>query len=140
MKITVQQQVAADINTVWQSYTQAQHIVKWNAASDDWHCPEAEVDLRVGGRFRSRMAAKDGSMSFDFEGSYTRVDAHQALSYQMDDGRVAEIQFESNATGTLVSVVFDAETLHPIDMQQQGWQAILDRFADYTAQISGDAE
>lgn len=136
MKITVQQQVAADINRVWQCYTDAAHIVNWNAASDDWHCPEAEVDLRVAGRFRSHMAAKDGSVGFDFTGTYTVVEAPHALSYQMDDGRIAEIRFASNDAGTAVEIVFDAENIHPIAMQQQGWQAILDRFANYTAAIA----
>lgn len=110
--------------------------MNWNAASDDWHCPEADVDLRVGGRFRFHMAAKDGSVGFDFTGIYTVVEAPHALSYQMDDGRIAEIRFSSNDAATAVVIVFDAENIHPIAMQQQGWQAILGRFTNYTAAIA----
>ncbi|NPU09413.1 polyketide cyclase [Bradyrhizobium sp. 83002] len=127
MRITVETTVAAPIDQVWRAYTTPADIVEWNAASDDWHTTKATVDLREGGAFSSRMEAKDGSMGFDFAGTYTKIVEHQLIAYAFGD-RKAEVHFEPGPNGVLVRVVFDPETTHPVEMQQQGWQAILDNF------------
>jgi uncharacterized protein YndB with AHSA1/START domain len=113
---------------VWTIWTEPTHIVQWNAASDDWHCPKASNDLRVGGTFSSTMAARDGSFSFDFEGVYDDVQLHKRIAYTMSDGRTCEVLFEEWHGGTLVTESFDAEDQNPVEMQRAGWQAILDRF------------
>lgn len=127
MRITVETTVAAPIDQVWRAYTTPADIVKWNAASDDWHTTKATVDLRDGGAFSSRMEAKDGSMGFDFAGTYTKIVEHKLIAYAFGD-RKADVHFETGPNGVLVRVVFDPETTHPVEMQQQGWQAILDNF------------
>jgi uncharacterized protein YndB with AHSA1/START domain len=128
MKITVKTKVSAPIERVWQAYTTPEDIVQWNAASDDWHTTKASVDLRVGGAFSSRMGAKDGSFGFDFAGTYTNIVPNQLLEYSFGD-MAATVEFTVVSDGVDVSVVFDAETVHPIEQQQSGWQAILDNFA-----------
>lgn len=128
MKITVQTTVAAPADHAFRVYTTPADIVKWNAASDDWHTTNAKVDLREGGEFSSRMEAKDGSMGFDFAGTYTKVVPNERLEYAFGD-RHAEIVFEPAAKGVTVRVTFDAETTHPVEVQQGGWQAILESFA-----------
>lgn len=130
-RITVSSHIARPLEQVWDRWTDPQHITQWNAASDDWHCPRAENDLRVGGRFSSRMEARDGSMGFDFGGTYTTVEPQARIGYTMDDGRTCDTQFTPRGEGTDVHVAFDAETMNPVDMQRQGWQAILDRFKGY---------
>lgn len=130
MRITVETTVAAPIDRVWRAYTTPADIVKWNAASDDWHTTKATVDLREGGAFSSRMEAKDGSMGFDFAGTYTRVVEHRLIEYAFGD-RKAEVHFEPGPKGVVVRVVFDPETTHPVEQQQGGWQSILDSFARY---------
>ncbi|MGJ4964626.1 SRPBCC family protein [Bradyrhizobium sp. HKCCYLRH3061] len=128
MRITVETTVAAPIDQVWRAYTTPADIVKWNAASDDWHTTKATVDLREGGAFSSRMEAKDGSMGFDFAGTYTKIVEHELIVYAFGD-RTAEVHFEPGPKGVVVRVVFDAETTHSVEQQQGGWQAILDSFA-----------
>ena len=128
MKITVEAMVAAPIEAVWQAWNNPDDIVKWNAASDDWHTTKATVDLREGGNFSSRMEAKDGSMGFDFAGTYTRVVKHQLIESQFGD-RTLRVEFIPAAGGVTVRETFDAETTFPPEQQRQGWQAILDRFA-----------
>lgn len=130
MKITVETQVRAPNQRVWQAYTTPEDIVQWNAASDDWHTTRASVDLRVGGAFSSRMEAKDGSFGFDFAGTYSEVIPQRLLAYTFGD-RTATVEFGEVADGTQVKVSFDAETEHSIEQQQQGWQAILNNFARY---------
>ncbi|NPV20734.1 SRPBCC family protein [Bradyrhizobium aeschynomenes] len=127
MRITVETTVAAPIDQVWRAYTTPADIVKWNAASDDWHTTKATVDLREGGDFSSRMEAKDGSMGFDFAGTYTKIVEHKLIAYAFGD-RKADVHFETGPNDVLVRVVFDPETMHPVEQQQQGWQAILDNF------------
>ncbi|CAL79449.1 conserved hypothetical protein [Bradyrhizobium sp. ORS 278] len=127
MRITVKTTVAAPIDQVWRAYTTPADIVKWNAASDDWHTTRATVDLREGGAFSSRMEARDGSMGFDFAGTYTNVVEHKLIAYAFGD-RKAEVHFEPGPNGVVVRVVFDAETTHSVEQQQGGWQAILDNF------------
>jgi len=127
-RITITTHVAKPVTHVWKIWTAPEHIMQWNAASDDWHCPKASNDLRTGGKFSSTMAARDGSFSFDFEGAYDDVQLHKRIAYTMADGRTCEILFEEKDGGTLVTEAFDAETQNPVEMQRDGWQAILDRF------------
>lgn len=122
---------------VWTAYNQPNHIVRWNAASDDWHCPQSQVDLRPGGRFCNRMESRDGAYAFDFEGEYRQVTFEKSLHYVLDDGRHAWVNFEAMGNNCQVKVDFEAENIHPHEMQQQGWQAILDRFAAYTERLKG---
>ena len=131
-RITVETTVAAPADRVWRAYTTPEAIIRWNAASDDWHTPRATVDLRPGGAFSSRMEARDGSVGFDFAGTYTEVVPHERLAYTFGD-RAAEVTFAPVGAGdaTRVRVAFDAEDTHPLEQQQAGWQAILDNFARY---------
>ncbi|MEN2401892.1 SRPBCC family protein [Flavobacterium sp. MC2016-06] len=129
--ITVQTKVNASINKVWEFWTQPEHITKWSFASPDWHTPYAENDVREGGKFKSTMAAKDGSMSFDFGGEYTLVKQNEAISYLMGDGRKVEITFKETPDGVEIIESFDPETQNPEEMQRGGWQAILDNFKQY---------
>jgi uncharacterized protein YndB with AHSA1/START domain len=130
MKITVERSVMAPIADVWRAYTTPSDITQWNAASDDWHTTKASVNLRVGGEFSSRMEAKDGSFGFDFAGTYTNIEPNALIEYTFGD-RVAQVEFVPGTDGVTVRVTFDAETEHPVEMQRDGWQAILDNFAKY---------
>lgn len=130
MKITVETTVNAPIDRVWSAYTTPSDIKLWNAASDDWHTTESVVDLRVGGAFASRMEAKDGSFGFDFAGTYTKVVPNALIEYSFGD-RVGLVEFSQVARGVTVRVSFDAEQQHPIEQQRQGWQAILNNFANH---------
>ncbi|MHB1330363.1 MAG: SRPBCC family protein [Minisyncoccota bacterium] len=134
-KITIEAVVNAPVEKVWEMYTSPDHITKWNHASDDWHSPSATNDLRVGGRFSSRMEAKDGSAGFDFEGVYTDVVEHQKISYKMDDGREVNVIFENPEGSTRVVVTFDPESENPADFQKEGWQAILNNFKQYAESL-----
>ncbi|MEO8308680.1 MAG: SRPBCC family protein [Pseudomonadota bacterium] len=127
MTITVETVVHAKVDDVWRAYTSPTDIVKWNAASDDWHTTKATVDLRVGGAFSSRMEAKDGSFGFDFAGTYVEVIPNQRLDYSFGE-RVARVDFSEVSEGVRVAVTFDAETTLSIEQQQSGWQAILNNF------------
>ena len=119
--ITVETVVKAPIKKVWESWTLPEHITKWNQASDDWHTPYAENYPRTGGKFKSTMAAKDGSMSFDFEGIYSLVTLQQRIEYAMADGRQVKIIFEGKGNETIVIETFDAETENSIELQRGGW-------------------
>ncbi len=132
MIITVEATINAPIEKVWASWTEPQHITQWNHASDDWHCPKASNDLRVGGTLLATMAAKDGSFSFDFEAVYDVVEPHQRLVYTLGDGRKVNVVFTASGGQTHVEEQFEAETIHAVEMQQAGWQAILDNFKKYT--------
>ncbi|AXB56550.1 SRPBCC family protein [Flavobacterium fluviale] len=129
--ITVKNTVNASLDKVWEFWNTPEHVKNWSFASPDWHTPYAESDLREGGRFKSTMAAKDGSMSFDFEGEYTLVKPNTALEYVMADGRKVEIKFTETEDGVEIVESFDPETQNPEDMQRDGWQAILDNFKNY---------
>jgi uncharacterized protein YndB with AHSA1/START domain len=130
MKITVETTVAAPIVEVWKAYTSPADIMQWNAASDDWHTPSATVDLREGGAFSSRMEAKDGSMGFDFAGTYTKIVEHKLIAYAFGD-RTAEVAFTPGPEGVQVQVSFDPEQENSPELQRQGWQSILDGFKRY---------
>ncbi|MFD0672745.1 SRPBCC family protein [Cohnella sp. GCM10027633] len=134
IKVTVQAVIQAPVNKVWQYWTEPGHITQWNRASEDWHSPRAENDLRVGGTFTTRMEAKDGSMGFDFGGVYDVVNEHEAISYTMGDGRRVEITFAAQGDSTEVVETFDAESTHPVEFQQAGWQAIMNNFKSYAEQ------
>jgi uncharacterized protein YndB with AHSA1/START domain len=130
--ITVEAIINAPITKVWESWTLPEHITKWNQASDDWHTPYAENDCRTGGKFKSTMAAKDGSFSFDFEGVYSLVIPHKRIEYAMPDGRKVKITFLAKGNDTTVSETFDPENENSMELQRAGWQAILNSFKKYT--------
>lgn len=134
VKITVKTTVNTPVEKVWEYWTEPKHITKWNNASDDWHTPIAENDLRVGGKFLTRMEAKDGSFGFDFGGIYDEVKLNEVISYTLGDGRKVTITFTGQGNETEVIETFDAETMNSIEMQQAGWQAILDNFKKYSEQ------
>lgn len=129
--ITVQATVNAPVEKVWQLWSLPEHITQWCNASDEWHAPHAENDLRTGGTFSTRMEAKDGSFGFDFGGVYDDVVIHKRIAYTMGDGRKVEIDFTSDGNETNVAESFEAESTHSLEMQQSGWQAILDNFKKY---------
>jgi uncharacterized protein YndB with AHSA1/START domain len=131
-KITVEATVNAPVDKVWQYWSSPEHITRWNHASDDWHSPRAENDLRKGGKFSSRMEAKDGSFGFDFGGVYDEVKPNELIEYTMGDGRKVQVLFSGQGNQTRVQETFDAEETHSVDMQRGGWQAILDNFKKYT--------
>ena len=130
--ITVQADVNAPIEKVWKYWNEPQHITQWCAASDDWHAPYAENDIRKDGKFKTTMAAKDGSVSFDFEGVYTTVDPKKRIEYAMSDGRKVSLVFTDHGTSTEITETFDPENTHSLDQQREGWQAILNNFKAYT--------
>lgn len=130
--ITVEATVNAPAEKVWAYWSEPQHITKWCQASDDWHAPYADNDLKVGGTFKTTMAAKDGSFSFDFGGVYTKVQDKKVIAYKMSDGREVKILFDANDGSTKITETFDAENTHSIEQQRSGWQAILDNFKKYT--------
>ena len=130
MNITSETLVQAPIDKVWSAYTSPADIIQWNAASDDWHTTVASVELREGGQFSSRMEAKDGSFGFDFAGTYTKIVPHELIEYSFGD-RSASVQFIQEANGVKVRISFVAEKEHSVEQQQEGWQAILSRFAKH---------
>jgi uncharacterized protein YndB with AHSA1/START domain len=130
--LTVQNTVNAPVKKVWEYWTKPDHITKWNHASDDWHSPWAKADFREGGSFSARMEAKDGSMGFDFGGVYDVIREHDYIEYTMSDGRKVRTTFTADGNATKVVEKFDAESTHSLEMQQGGWQAILDNFKKYT--------
>ena len=131
MKITIETLVNADPRTVWDAWNTPEDIERWNAAQEDWHTTSSTVDLREGGTFSSRMEAKDGSVGFDFEGTYTCIVPQQVVEYRMADGREVSVEFVTRPGGVLVKETFDAESENSPELQRQGWQAILDNFARY---------
>ncbi len=130
--ITVEATINAPVEKVWSFWTLPEHITKWCAASDDWHTPFAENDLRTGGKFLSRMEAKDGSFGFDFGGIYDDVKTNELISYTLGDSRKVNIMFKSEGNSTRVTESFEAESQNPVEMQKGGWQSILDNFKKYT--------
>ena len=131
MKIRVDSFVKADLNSVWKTWNTPEDIKLWNATSDDWHTPSSSVDLKEGGKFTSRMEAKDGSMGFDFTGRYTRIIENQLIEYELDDGRSVKVEFIEEEGGVMVIEIFDAEPMNSPEMQQKGWQAIVNNFTRY---------
>lgn len=130
-RITVENTVNAPIAKVWKLWNESEHITKWCNASSDWHAPYSENDLRTSGKFKTTMAARDGSMSFDFEGIYTNVEEHKLIEYTLLDGRNVRVVFTDNGNQTKIVETFEAEDTNPEEMQRSGWQAILDNFKKY---------
>lgn len=130
-KIKVHAIILADKQKVWDFYTKPEHITKWNFADPSWHCPTASNDLKIGGRYIARMEAKDGSFGFDFDATYTEIKYGDRFNYEFG-GRLASVEFKNKNGQTELTVTFDPETENSIDLQKQGWQAILDNFKKYT--------
>lgn len=131
-KITVSATIDAGIEKVWKYWTEPRHITNWNTATDEWHTPKAENDLKEGGRFVYRMEAKDGSFGFDFGGEYTEIREQELLAYKLDDGRKAKVSFEEKDEKVTLTEEFEVEDQNPVEMQKEGWQAILSNFKKYT--------
>ncbi|MCK3685270.1 SRPBCC family protein [Maribellus sp. YY47] len=138
-RVTVEALVQAPVEKVWDFWTRSEHIVNWNFASDDWHCPWAKNDAQPGGKFVWRMEAKDGSFGFDFNGEYQTVSPHQLIEYAIEDGRKVKIVFTQEGTQTRVTETFEAEDQNPVELQKGGWQAILNNFKKYV-EASGKFE
>jgi uncharacterized protein YndB with AHSA1/START domain len=134
--IHIRANVSARPDKTWKYYTDPAHIVHWNFATEDWMCPSAENDLRPGGKYSARMEAKDGSFGFDFEAVYDEVVPGETLSYTITDGRTASVRFIENDHITEVHIFFEAETENDVDLQRQGWQAILDNFKKYAEKLA----
>jgi len=130
--VTIEATVNASIEKVWRFWTLPEHITKWNSASEDWHTPSAENDLRNGGRFNSRMEARYGSFGFDFGGVYDEVKTYGLIAYTLDDDRKVKVIVSPDGTSTKIVETFEVETENPIDLQKSGWQAIPDNFKKYT--------
>ena len=129
--ITIEATINAPVEKVWRYWTQPEHITQWYQASDDWHAPYAENDLRVNGKFKTTMSARDGSTSFDFEGTYSNVLLNKLISYTLMDGRKVTISFSEMGGKTRVEETFETEDIHPADLQRDGWQSILNNFRNY---------
>ncbi|MFD1770682.1 SRPBCC family protein [Sphingobacterium suaedae] len=137
-QIHIKATIHHNVETIWNAYTSAEDIKQWNHATPDWHCTQAINDLRVGGKFSHRMEAKNGSLGFDFEGTYTEIIPFQSIAYTMPDGRTVTVKFDGHRNLTDVSVTFDPENENPIDMQRNGWQAILTNFKNYVERTYGN--
>jgi len=129
--ITVRAIINAPVQKVWEYWTNPKHIIHWNNASPDWHTPRAENDLRVGGKFLSRMEARDGSMGFDFSGKYTTLKHQELIELTLDDERKVQVMFDADGNKTRVTEVFEAEQENTVELQETGWQAILNNFKNY---------
>ena len=129
--ITVKVTIEAPLDKVWQFWNEPEHIKNWYFASDDWHVPSAENDLKNGGKFRISMAAKDGSFGFDLEGDYTNIEDKKLIAYALADGRKVSIAFATEGSATNITEMFDPENTNPVEMQKNGWQAILNNFKKY---------
>lgn len=127
-KIIVITRIKSETEQVWNGWTMPEHIIKWNFAADDWHCPKATCDFRVGGKFLWRMEARDGSFGFDFSGTYTKIKFPDLLEYKLDDDRNVSVSFEKTGDEILVTEIFEAENENPVELQEAGWQMILDNF------------
>lgn len=130
-QITVSQSISAPIEKVWEFWTSPKHIQEWNSASPDWHTPHAENDLQVGGVFCSRMESKDGTQGFDFKGTYTALSPLEKIEYELEDKRKVSVSFEQVGEQTLVTETFDPESENTLELQRQGWNAILEHFKAY---------
>lgn len=138
--IKVEATIGIPVEKVWEFWNNPQHIVNWNYASEDWYCPKAENDLREGGKLKARMEAKDGSSGFDFEGIYDKVKPNEFIAYTIGDGRKVTLDFKNNGASTTITEAFEAEGTNPVEMQRQGWQAILNNFKKYAEKVETKAE
>lgn len=133
--IKIKSRIDAPVSKVWKAYTSPKHIVNWNFASPDWHCPSAENDLRIGGKYKARMDARDGSFGFDFEAVYDQIIPNKLMTYTLTDGRKVICQFEEEDGQTEVTTEFETENQNPQEMQRDGWQAILNNFKSYVENL-----
>jgi uncharacterized protein YndB with AHSA1/START domain len=133
--ITISTIIRVAKEKVWDCYTLPEHIIRWNFATPDWHCPAAHNNLTPGGTYHARMEAKDGSFAFDFKATYQQIIPYDSFQFVMDDGRKVHFSLEESEAGTIVNIAFDAENVNPLEMQRQGWQAILDNFKNYTESL-----
>lgn len=131
MKISIETFIVSDINTVWNYYVNPAHITHWNFASDDWQCPLVTNDLVVGGIYKARMEAKDGSLGFDFIATYLEIIENKKISYLLEDKRKVDVSFEKYENEIKILITFDAEQTHSYEMQKMGWQSILNNFKKY---------
>lgn len=131
-QITVQATIHAPIEKIWAYWNEPKHITEWVFANSDWHAPHAENDLVVGGKFKTRMEAKDGSFGFDFEGVYTNIITNSLIEYTIADGRAVKIEFVTKGDEVEVIETFDPESQNSPEMQKSGWQSILDNFKKYS--------
>jgi uncharacterized protein YndB with AHSA1/START domain len=131
-KITIQASVAADKKKTWDYYTQPNHIINWNFASDDWQCTSASNDMCVGGVYSAQMAAKDETVGFDFVAIYNEIIEGESFTYTMPDKRKVQVNFKQVDDKTEIIIHFEAEYENPIELQRDGWQAILNNFKKYT--------
>lgn len=135
MKITIQADISVAADKAWKIWTDPAHIVHWNAASDDWHTPRAENDVRTGGTFNFRMESKDGKMGFDLKGNYTLVESGKRLEYYLEDNREVWVSFINHGESCLIKQGFDPEQTHSRELQELGWQSILNNFKKYAEQL-----
>lgn len=136
--IRIQAEISAPVKKVWEFYTRPEHVMHWNHASDDWHTPKAENDLKPGGKFSYRMEARDGSFGFDFWGIYDTIKINKLIEYTLGDDRIVKVTFTENDNKTRVETTFDPEQTNSIEMQRSGWQAILNNFKKYVEEIHHD--
>ena len=136
--ITIQAVISAAVEKVWELYTIPEHVMQWNHASDDWHSPKAENDLKPGGEFNYRMEARDGSSGFDFWGIYEKIKTNESIYYTLGDGREVMVTFVEHNNETRIEILFEAESTHSIEMQRTGWQAILNNFKTYVEEKNHD--
>jgi uncharacterized protein YndB with AHSA1/START domain len=129
--ITISTTINASIEKIWNSWNEPQHITGWAFASDDWCSPRATNHLRVGGTFTTRMESRDGKEGFDFSGTYTNVIENKKIEYTAADGRKVSVEFTEHDGGCIVTETFEPENENPREMQQQGWQSILNNFKSY---------
>jgi uncharacterized protein YndB with AHSA1/START domain len=133
--ITIEELIHAPISQVWDTYNKPEHVVNWNFASDDWHCPKAENTFEIGQKFKYTMAAKDGSSTFDFEGTYTQIKNHEEVCYTLDDERNVEISFTEMADNTHIQITFEAEKINSLELQEQGWKLVLNNYKKYAESL-----
>jgi len=133
-KIEIESKINAKLDQVWEHWTKPEHITKWNKASEDWLCPNAENDLKEGGKFKYRMESEDGKVGFDFAGTYKVVKEKEKLTYELEDGRNAEVTFSEG--NVMIKETLDTEDENPVDQQEQGWKSILESFKTYTEEQS----
>ncbi len=134
-QITVSANIKAPLTMVWKCWTEPNHVQNWNFASSDWHCPTTENDLKIGGEFHYMMAAKDGSFSFDFWGTFMNIQEEKSLEIILGDGRKMSVLFEGIGEETIITEIFEPEEINSIELQKEGWQAILDNFKKYTEEL-----
>lgn len=135
-RIEIENKINAKLDQVWEYWTKPEHITKWNIASEDWLCPKAENDLKEGGKFKYRMESEDGKVGFDFAGTYKEVKEKQKLTYELEDGRNAEVTFSEEDGTVMIKETLDTEDENPVDQQEQGWKSILESFKTYAEEQS----